>query len=209
MLHSLSCQTTGRKFKCFGVTGTSLMEIMVFAPEMLPQTSVTMLTSDRYRQQWMYATQRNVSSFLIANQPTILLVPWRICVVEAATFLWMNTSHLQPRIWSRMSGRNWMMMLWSGAKMLEASWWRTQNSNSLSLSLNGELSGSSDTLKPSVTMLLIPLSILRKLMLLLRMELGNLSTITVRILLRWVHSPTWSIQEATQLQISLCENVMH
>jgi hypothetical protein len=85
MLQSLACQTTARTFEYFEATGRSLMEMMVFAPEMLPQSSVTMLPF-------------NILSVIVANQLTTLLVSRTICDLEAATILWMNTSYLQPRI---------------------------------------------------------------------------------------------------------------
>jgi len=38
------------------------------------------------------------ASFIVANKPTAQMVPRRLCVVAAATVLWMTSSHLQPRI---------------------------------------------------------------------------------------------------------------
>ena len=38
------------------------------------------------------------ASFIVANKPTAQMVRRHLCVVAAATILWMISSHLQPRI---------------------------------------------------------------------------------------------------------------
>jgi len=77
------------------------------------------------------------------------------------------------------SERNGMMMVRCGAQIQEPSRLRKQASKSLNGSFNSELSDCSDTLKSSETVLLVSLPITSKVMLLMRMWLGYVRTITL------------------------------
>jgi len=87
------------------------------------------------------------ASFITANMPTAQLVPTRLCLVPAATFLWMTSSHLQQTIWSTISGMNRMMIVRLGTQIQEASQRRKESFKSLYGSFNTGWSDSSDSLK--------------------------------------------------------------
>jgi len=209
MLQLPVCQNPAGKSESFGAAWRRLMEMVVRTPIMLPQFSITILLLDGYRWRWNYATQLFFASFIVANMPTAQMVPRCLCVVATATFLWMTSSHLQPMIWSTLSGRNRTMMVRRGAPIQEASPRRKQASKSLNVRFKRGLSDSSNTLKSSKTVLLVSLPITSKPLLLMRMWLGYLSTITLWILLLQALWPIGSLQAATQLQISRCEDGMH
>jgi len=76
----------------------------------------------------------------MAIKPTAQMMAWRLCMLAAATFLWMPSSHLQPRIWSTISGRNRMMIVRHSAQIQEASRERKQASKRLNGSLKRGLS---------------------------------------------------------------------
>jgi len=137
------------------------------------------------------------------------MVPTRLCVLAAPTFLWMTSSQLQPKIWSMISGRNLMMIVRRGAQIQDVSRQRKQASKSLNGSFNRALSNSCDTLKSSETVLLVSLPRTSKALLLMRMWLGCVSTITLWILPLQALWPIGSIQAAAQLQISRCEDGIH
>ena len=145
----------------------------------------------------------------MANKPTAKLVPRRLFMVAAATFLWMTFSHLQPRIWSMISGRNQLMMVRCGAQFQDASQLQKQASNSLNGIIKRELSDRSDRVKSSKTGRLFFLPITSKAFLPMRIWLGYISTITFWILLRKALWPIESLQAAAQLQISCCEDGIH
>jgi len=147
--------------------------------------------------------------FLVANKPTAQLVPIHLCVVAAATFLWLTLSRLQPRIWSRISGRHWRMMVRCCALIQEVSWQRYQDSKSLNGSFKGGSSNSSDTLKSSKTVLLVSLPITSIVLLLMMMRLAYASTIGLWIVPLQALWPIGSIQAAAKLQISCCEDGIH
>jgi len=66
-----------------------------------------------------------------------------------------------------------------------------------------------NSLKSSETMILVSLPIRSKALLLMRMWHGYVSTITLWILLLGALWPIWTVQAASQLQISQCEDGMH
>jgi len=137
------------------------------------------------------------------------MVPRCLCVVATATFLWMTSSHLQPRISSTILGRNQMMMVRRSAQIQEASRRRTQASRGLNRSFKWGLSDSSNTLKWTETVPLVSWPITHKALLLMRMWLIYASTITLWILPLQALWPIGSVQAAAQLQISCCEDRMH
>jgi len=145
----------------------------------------------------------------VANKPTAHLVPRHLCVVAAAIFLWMISSHLQLRIWSTISAENWMMMLRCGTRIEKDSRRQQQACDSSEIIFNGGLSDSSDTLKSCETMVLVSLPITSNGFLLMRLWLGSPSTITLCILPLRALLPIGSVQAAAQLQISHFENAMH
>jgi len=142
------------------------MEVVVRTPGMLPQTSITILLPDGYRRWWNKATHCFFVSFIEANKQIAQLVPRRLCVFAAATVLWMTSSHIQLRIWLTILGRNRMIMVWHSTQIEEPSRWRNQASKSLNRCFRKGLSGSSDTLKWSETMLLVSWPITSKALLL-------------------------------------------
>ena len=141
--------------------------------------------------------------------PTAQLVPRCLCVVAPATYLWMTSSHLQPRIWLTILGRIWMTMVRCGAQIQERSQWRNQASKSSIGTWKREWSDRNDALKWSNTVLLVALLITTKALLLMRMWHGYVSRITVWILPPQALWPNVSLQAAAQQQISPCEDGMH
>jgi len=141
-----------------------------------------------------------------ANRTSVLR---RLHVMSAATFHSMESSHLQPRIWLTRRGNNWMMMLRCCAQIQEASQQPKEAYKSSNGSFPGGLSGSSDKLESSDTVLLVSLPITRKALLLMWMWLGYTSTIKLWILPLQVLWPIESVHRAAQLQISHCEDGMH
>jgi len=137
------------------------------------------------------------------------LVPRRLCMVAAATIFWMTSSHLQPRIWSTISGGNWMMLVRHSAQIQEASRQWKKAFKSLNRHCEIGLSDSSDTFKSSETVILVSLPIKTKALLLMTMWLGYSSTMTLWILPQQVLGTIGSVQAAAQLQISRCEDGMH
>ena len=146
---------------------------------------------------------------IVVNKLTAPLVPRCLCLVAAATSLWMTFSHFQPRIWSMLSGRNWMMMGRRGAQIQEDSWQRKQASKRFNSGFNQGITDSSDTLKSSGIVLLLSLQNTGNAFCLMRMWLGYASMITFWILPLQAVWPIGSIQPASQLQICRCENGMH
>jgi len=102
-----------------------------------------------------------------------------------------------------------MMMVTSSAQIREASQQWNQASKGLNACLKRGLSDSSDTLKSSGTVLLFSLLISSKPLLLMKMWLGYASKITLWSLPLQALCPLRSVQAATQLQISHCEDGMH
>jgi len=94
--------------------------------------------------------------YIMANMPMAHLVPRCVCLVATATFLWMKSSHLQPRIWLIISRRNRMMMPRRAAQIHEASRQQKQASKGSKGRFTGGLSECSDSLKSSETVLLVP-----------------------------------------------------
>jgi len=182
MGQSLVCQTPAGISKSFRNAGRSLMEMVVHTPVMLRQSSITILLLDGSTQRWNYKTQRWFVLFIVANKPTAQLVPRYLCVVAAVIFLGMSPSHLQPRIWSMIVGRNRMMRVRRGARIHEASDQRNQASESLKWGFNRGVPDRGNTLKSPETMLLVPLPITCNASLLMRMWLGYTSRITFWII---------------------------
>jgi len=146
---------------------------------------------------------------MVANTPTAQPVPRCLCILVAPTFLSMTSSHLEPRIWSTLLGRNWMMIVGHGTLIHELSQQQIQASKRLNGSFKRGLSDCSDALKSSKTVLLVLLPMMSKALLLMSMWLGYASTITFWILPLQALWPIGSVQAASQLQISRCEDGMH
>jgi len=102
-----------------------------------------------------------------------------------------------------------MILVRCGAQIQEASQWRKQASKCFNRSFQRNWSDSSDTLKLSETVPSDSLPTRSNSLLLMRMWLGYASTITWQILQLQTLWPTGSIQAATELQISHCEDGMH
>jgi len=136
-------------------------------------------------------------------------VPNQLWVVAAPTFLWKISSHLQPRIWLMISGRNWIMLLRCCTQMKGASLQRRQASKCSKRHFKGELSDSSYTLKSSEIMLLVSLPIRWKVRLLMTMWHRYTSTITISILSLVALWPMGGVHAAAQLQISHSEDGKH
>jgi len=100
-------------------------------------------------------------------------------------------------------------MVRHGAHIQEAFRRRKQASKSLNGSLKRGWSDSNDTLNAFETVLLVCLPIMSKALLLIRMWLGYVSTITLRILPLKALWSMGSIHAAAQLQISHYEDGMH
>jgi len=209
MLQSPVCQTPAGKSEKFGTARTSLINMVVRTPVILPQSSITILLPDGQSRQWYHATQHLFESFIVANKPATELVPRCQCIVAAATILCTTSCHLHAGIWSTMSGRNQIMMVRHCAHIQDASRRQKPASECLNRSFNRGLSGSSDTLKSSEATLLIILTITITALWLMRMWPGYASTITLRILPLQAVWPIGSVQVAAQLQISHCEDGMH
>jgi len=141
--------------------------------------------------------------------PTAQLVPRHLCMVAAATFLWMTSSHVQRRMISTISGRNWMMRVTPGAQIQDASRQRKQASQSFNEIFKSGLSDSSNPLKSSKTMLLVSLPITSNVLLLMWMWLGYVCTITLWILPLQALWPKGSVQATALLQMSCSEDGMH
>jgi len=145
----------------------------------------------------------------MANLPTAQLVSRCLCVMATATFLWMTSSNLQPRIWSMISGRNQMMMVRHGAHIQEASQQQTQAFYGLNGGFKRWLSDSSDTLKSIENVILVFWAIKNKALVLIRMRLCYVTMITLWVLTLQAFWPIECVQAATLLQISRCEDGMH
>jgi len=145
----------------------------------------------------------------VVNKGTAHLVPRHLCIVAAATFPSMKSSHLRPRIWTTISWSNRMIMLSRRAPIPDASWWRRQASKSSKECFKGALSGSSDTLKCSKTVLLVSSPITIRALLLMMMWLSYVTMITLSILPLWALWPLGSIHPVSQLQITCCRDGMH
>jgi len=139
--------------------GATSLRWCVCMPVILPQSSITILLLDGQSWWWRWTTRHIFGSSMVANKPMAQLVPRHWCVLAAATMLWITSSQLQPRIWSTISGSNWMMMLRRGTKIEEASRWRNQASKCSNGSFKTGLSDSRHTLMSSETVLLVSLPI--------------------------------------------------
>jgi len=137
------------------------------------------------------------------------LLPSCLCVVAAAIILWMRSSHILRRIWSMISGRNWMVMLKHGTEIQKASWPRMQASKRLNGIFKNVLTDCSNTLKPAETMLLVNLLITSQGLLQITMWLGYAIMITFWIFPLQALWPVGSVQAATPLQNSHCAHGMH
>lgn len=60
---------------------------------------------------WNYTPQYFFAVCIVANKSTAHPVPRLLWVVAAVIILWMTSSHLQLRIWSIISGMDWMIIL--------------------------------------------------------------------------------------------------
>jgi len=209
MLQSPICQTPALTSESVGAAGRSEIEIVFRTPIMLLQSSITILLPDG--QTWrQYSTpQRICASCIVANSQMAQLVPRHLCVVVAATFFGRTSSHFQPRIWSTILERNWMMMLRRGTQIQDASWLRKSASKILNRSFKEGLSDHSEILMSSGTVVLVSLPIMSKGLLLMRMWLRFGSMITLWILPLQALWPIGSIQSVPRLQMSRCEDGMH
>jgi len=145
----------------------------------------------------------------MANKPTAQPVPRCLGEVATATFLWLTSSHLHPRIWWTILGRNQVIMVRSSAQIHHASRCWKPAFKSLNGRFKRGLSDISDTSKSFETVILVCFPITSKVLLLMRMYLGYVSTIRLWILPLQVLWPMASEQAAAQLQISPCEETMH
>ena len=137
------------------------------------------------------------------------LVPRHLCVVAAATFLWMSSFYLWPSIWLTISGSDRTMVLTYCAQTREASRQPKQPSKSFKGSFKEPFPDSSDMFKTSGTVPFVPFPIWTNALLPMRKCLGSGSTITLGILPLRAISQIGGIQTAAQLQISCCEDGMH
>jgi len=209
MLQSPVSQSPARSSESFGAARRSLLGMVVRTPMMWHQSAITILLPDGWRWRWNYTTECFFGLFMVANEPTAHRVPRCLCLVTSATFPWMTSSHLWLRIWSTMSGRDRMMILRRGAQIQEASQCRKPASKHSNGIFKGILSDSSNTLMSSKTVLLVSLLFTSKVLFLIRMWLGCMSTITLWILPLRTHWPKECVVAAAWLQISRCEDGMH
>jgi hypothetical protein len=145
----------------------------------------------------------------VANEPTPQLVPRRLCVLPAPTVLWVTSSHIQPRIRSTILGSVRKMMVRNCAQMQEASRRWKHASKSFNRTFTSGFSGSSNILRYSKTVLLVCWPITIKVLLRMRMWLGNVNLIALWILPLQTLWPIWCFYAAAQLQITHCEDGMH
>jgi hypothetical protein len=117
------------------------------------------------------------ASFIVAVKPLAQMVTRQLYVTLAATFLWMASSRLQPRISSTILGWNRMMRVWRAAQIHKPSRQGKQASKGLIVSFKIGLSDISDHLKASENLFFVTLPIRIKQLLQIRMWLGCTTTI--------------------------------